>query len=178
MPSLAELAQGFNRGFVTNTLGAPVDLANALMLGIGGNAPVMGSQWIGDKLQGMGLLPPEPTTTGSSLAALAGGMFTPMGIEGAMANAGKLAHNVERIAAGPGKFIYEVYHPSGKAMGYAEVSDLGDGGARIDMLHTHPEFQRQGVATAIRQRVAQDFDIVPGLRTEAGDALARSMGEP
>jgi hypothetical protein len=75
----AGMAQSGARGFTTGLLGAPVDLANMAMGGAGGERPVMGSEWIGDKLSGMGLLSGRPQDTGTSLAELGGGLLSPGG---------------------------------------------------------------------------------------------------
>jgi hypothetical protein len=71
--TLGDLINGANRGFVSGTLGGPVDLANAAMGGIGGQQPVMGSQWIAAKLAAMGLLP----QAGNPAAEAAGSMLSP-----------------------------------------------------------------------------------------------------
>lgn len=73
------LAQSGARGFTSGLLGGPVDIANMMMGGAGGEQPVMGSEWVGDKLEGMGLLSPRQQTEGSSLAELAGGLMNPGG---------------------------------------------------------------------------------------------------
>lgn len=49
------MAQSGARGFTTGLLGGPVDIANMAMGGIGGNKPVMGSEWIG----GFNVSPPK-----------------------------------------------------------------------------------------------------------------------
>lgn len=81
--TLADLlgwAQSGARGFTTGLLGGPVDIANIMLGGAGGQSPVMGSQWIGDKLQGAGLLAPAATDLPGSAAEFAGGFINPMGV--------------------------------------------------------------------------------------------------
>jgi hypothetical protein len=73
------MSQSGARGFTTGLLGGPVDLANMAMGGAGGDKPVMGSEWIGDKLSGMGLLSGKPEGAGQSLAELGGGLLNPGG---------------------------------------------------------------------------------------------------
>jgi hypothetical protein len=73
------MAQSGARGFTTGLLGAPVDLANMAMGGAGGERPVMGSEWVGDKLSGMGLLSGRPEGAGQTLAELGGGLLNPGG---------------------------------------------------------------------------------------------------
>jgi hypothetical protein len=73
------MSQSGARGFTTGLLGGPVDLANMAMGGAGGEKPVMGSEWIGDKLSGMGLLSGKPEGAGQSLAELGGGLLNPGG---------------------------------------------------------------------------------------------------
>lgn len=80
MPTLGDLARMGARGMTTGTLGGPVDLINLLMLGAAGEKPVMGSEWIGDKLEGVGLLAPRGNDMGSTLAELAGGFASPGGL--------------------------------------------------------------------------------------------------
>lgn len=71
--TLGDLLNGANRGFVSGTLGGPVDLANAAMGGVGGQQPVMGSQWVAAKLAAMGLLPQQ----GDPTAQVVGSMVSP-----------------------------------------------------------------------------------------------------
>lgn len=71
--TLGDLINGANRGFVSGTLGGPVDLANAAMGGIGGQQPVMGSHWIAQRLAQLGMLP----QTGDPTAQAAGSMLSP-----------------------------------------------------------------------------------------------------
>jgi hypothetical protein len=73
------MAQSGARGFTTGLLGGPVDLANMAMGGAGGERPVMGSEWVGDKLSGMGLLSGKPEGAGQTLAELGGGLLNPGG---------------------------------------------------------------------------------------------------
>lgn len=77
MPTLNDIAQGLNRGFVTGLLGMPVDVANAVLSPLGIQKPVMGSEWIGDKLQSMGLLGARPESTAGLLSEFAGGLINP-----------------------------------------------------------------------------------------------------
>lgn len=77
MATLGDLLAGANRGLVSGTLGGPVDLANAAMGGVGGDQPVMGSQWIAAKLASLGLLPPASATPGATLGELAGSLASP-----------------------------------------------------------------------------------------------------
>ena len=50
-----------NRGTIAGTLGTPVDLANTALqaVGLGSDKPVLGSEWIGDKMQQAGMVSPE-----------------------------------------------------------------------------------------------------------------------
>jgi hypothetical protein len=73
------LAQLGARGFTTGLLGAPVDIANTMLGGVGGERPVMGGEWIGQKLQGMGLLSPPAQDTAGSATEFAGGLLNPGG---------------------------------------------------------------------------------------------------
>jgi hypothetical protein len=50
-----------NRGTIAGTLGTPVDLVNTALqaVGLGSEKPVLGSEWIGDKMQQAGMVSPE-----------------------------------------------------------------------------------------------------------------------
>jgi hypothetical protein len=73
------LAQSGARGFTTGVLGGPVDIANVLMAGAGGEQPVGGGEWIGHQLERAGLLAPKAEDTAGSVSEFAGGMVTPGG---------------------------------------------------------------------------------------------------
>lgn len=88
LTDLLRLAQSGARGFTTGLLGAPVDIANTMMAVVGGQKPVMGSAWIGDKLQSMGLLAPPADDLPNEAAEFAGGLLNP---GGGAAVAGKAA---------------------------------------------------------------------------------------
>ena len=80
--------RGTARGVTTGVLGGPVDLANMLLAGKGGEKPVMGGKWVGEKLEGLGLLPPEQTGPVGQVAEFAGGFVNP---SAPAAAAGKVA---------------------------------------------------------------------------------------
>ncbi len=50
-----------NRGLVAGTVGMPVDTSNALLniLGMGSQKPVLGSEWISDKMERYGMVSPN-----------------------------------------------------------------------------------------------------------------------
>jgi len=50
-----------NRGLVAGTVGMPVDTSNALLsiFGLGSAKPVLGSEWIGDRMQRYGMVSPN-----------------------------------------------------------------------------------------------------------------------
>lgn len=72
LDELLRLAQSGARGFTTGLLGAPVDIANMALGNVGGDKPVMGSEWIGDKLQGAGLLAPSTNKAAEFVGGLLG----------------------------------------------------------------------------------------------------------
>lgn len=89
--ALPDVLQGLNRGFVTGLLGGPVDLANALLGGVGGDEPFLGSRYIGDKLAAAGLLP----KSGNAAAEFVGGLLGPgdaFKLAGLAGHAPALAH--------------------------------------------------------------------------------------
>ena len=64
-----------NRGSIAGTLGAPVDLANMALgaVGLGSENPVLGSEWIGQKMESAGMVSPERRP----LAEFAAGFINP-----------------------------------------------------------------------------------------------------
>lgn len=74
-PNLNALTDVGNRGLVAGTLGAPVDVATALMrpFGYSTDKPVGGSEWIGQKMQNAGLV----SATRRPMAELAAGLALP-----------------------------------------------------------------------------------------------------
>lgn len=83
------LSDTFNRGLVGGGVGAPADLTNMLLrgVGLGVDKPVMGSEWLGDKMQQAGVVSGkrnllaetlaglvDPITAGAGVAKVAGAM--------------------------------------------------------------------------------------------------------
>ena len=68
-------ADVINRGSIAGTLGAPVDLANMALgaVGLGSENPVLGSEWIGQKMEKAGMVSPERRP----LAEFAAGFVNP-----------------------------------------------------------------------------------------------------
>lgn len=68
-----------NRGAVAGLLGSPVDLATMALrpLGYSVEAPVGGSEWIGQKIQNAGIVSPQRNALAEALASFAG----PMGVQ-------------------------------------------------------------------------------------------------
>lgn len=60
-----------NRGAIGGMLGAPVDIANTTMkpFGFGADKPVMGSEWIGDKMQQFGMVSGNRNPAAEGLAS-------------------------------------------------------------------------------------------------------------
>lgn len=90
-------AQGASKGFWAGNLGAPVDMATLAVNGLiagGGYAghklglldtppsliekPVGGSEWIADKMRGVGLLKDNPGSTADTYGQVAGGLLGPL----------------------------------------------------------------------------------------------------
>lgn len=66
------LTDTVNRGFVGSLLGAPVDIANMAMGSLGvpvSQKPVMGSEWIGQKMQDVGVVSPNRNPVAETLAS-------------------------------------------------------------------------------------------------------------
>jgi hypothetical protein len=149
----AGMAQSGARGFTTGLLGAPVDLANMAMGGAGGERPVMGSEWIGDKLSGMGLLSGKPQDAGTSLAELGGGLLNPGGALKAAAVKGPalaamLFHaspykldkfDAAKIGKGEGAQAYGYGHYLAESPAVS-----GKGGAYYEQFKEHPAVAKTG----------------------------------
>ena len=82
-----------NRGAVAGTLGGPVDLATMALrpLGYTEEKPVMGSEWIGDKLRRLGLVTDNRNPVAEALASVA--------IPGALSRAAPAVFAAEQRAA-------------------------------------------------------------------------------
>ena len=70
-PNLSKTLDVLNRGTIGGLLGGPVDLVNTGLnaFGLGTEKPIMGSEWIGDQMQNMGMVtenryPMEETVAG------------------------------------------------------------------------------------------------------------------
>lgn len=126
-----------NRG-VAATLGAPVDLAATAMgaLGYKHDAPVMGSEWIGRKMESAGMVTPERRPVAEALASVAGpaaGMKAARGVgravEAAAANmspspgAGSLAAQRGAVLVGEGRAAQPAM-PNGTAVQMADPASL------------------------------------------------------
>lgn len=82
-----------NRGAIAGTLGAPVDLVNTGLqaFGIGSERPVLGSEWIGDRMHQAGIVPAQRDPA----AELAAGFVDPLSGAG---SALKLAKGLPAVA--------------------------------------------------------------------------------
>lgn len=97
MAGLLDFVQGASKGFWAGNLGAPVDMATLAVNGLiagGGYAghnlglldtppsliekPVGGSEWIADKMRGVGLLKDNPGSTADTYGQVAGGLLGPL----------------------------------------------------------------------------------------------------
>lgn len=69
------LTDVINRGTIAGTIGAPVDLANTVLntIGLGSKNPIMGSEWIGQKMEDTGIV----SSKRRPLAELAAGLAIP-----------------------------------------------------------------------------------------------------
>lgn len=97
MAGLLDFVQGASKGFWAGNLGAPVDMATLALNGLiagGGYAghklgllstppgliekPVGGSEWIADKMRGVGLLQDNPSSQADVYGQVAGGLLGPL----------------------------------------------------------------------------------------------------
>lgn len=93
------LLDSVNRGVIGNSLGAPVDIVNSLLkpIGLSSKTPVMGSEWIGNKLQKFGAVSNNRNPVAESLAgfidpATAGvGAMKAVGLIGTLGNSSKIS---------------------------------------------------------------------------------------
>lgn len=86
------LLDSLNRGAVASTIGGPVDLATLALRPLGYNVekPIGGSEWVGDKMQQMGLLGDTRNPIAEAIASVA--------VPGAMAKAGQGLFKAEQAA--------------------------------------------------------------------------------
>jgi hypothetical protein len=123
LDELLRLAQSGARGFTTGLLGAPVDIANTMLGGVGGKKPVMGGEWIGDKLQNIGLLAPQAGDLSNAAAEFAGGLLNP---GGGAAVAGKAAAGAKGLLGG-GSLAQIVFHGSPHTFDKFDINKIGTG---------------------------------------------------
>lgn len=69
------LLDAVNRGSIGGLLGAPIDIANMALrpVGLGSDKPVMGSEWIGDRMQQAGMV----SENRNPMAEIAAGFISP-----------------------------------------------------------------------------------------------------
>lgn len=99
-PDVGRLMAALNRGAVAGTLGAPADIGNELMrpFGYGQEKPILGSEWIGDKMQQAGIVPKERDPA----AEMAAGFVDPLSGVGSALKLAKGLPAVAGIFAGKG----------------------------------------------------------------------------
>lgn len=155
--TVKDVAQGANRGFVTGVLGAPVDIANTVMAGAGGPAPVGGSEWIGNKLQGLGMMSPPPQNIGGEAASFAGGMVNPSMPAALM---GKL------LAAGKGVGLAQIlFHGSPYKFDKFDSAKIGTGEGAQAYSYGHYLAENPGVAQTYQTSLAENvgYDHIDAL---------------
>lgn len=183
MAGLLDFLQGASKGFWAGNLGAPVDMAALAANGLiaaGGYAghrlgllqtppgliekPVGGSEWIADKMRGVGLLQDNPGSAADAYGQVAGGLLWPVVAAKSPQIAGGLLQAADNLAAPtqlnkqagvirakfvPGK------NPSGK------VTILDDGTAIVEKpsggFKTYDDF-RADVFDAAREKFGTSYD--------------------
>lgn len=90
-----EFGSGLARTGSAGLVGAPVDIANIMMGGKGGEAPVMGSKWLEQKMTNAGIFPPRYGTGWESTGDIVGGFVNPVG---AAMKVGPTLYNAEQAA--------------------------------------------------------------------------------
>jgi hypothetical protein len=75
-PGLTGVLDSINRGGIAGNIGAPVDVANMILgvtfPGLSSKKPIMGSEWIGDQMQKVGMVSKTRQPLGEFVAGLAG----------------------------------------------------------------------------------------------------------
>ncbi len=118
MAGLLDFLQGASKGFWAGNLGAPVDMAALAANGLiaaGGYAghrlgllqtppgliekPVGGSEWIADKMRGVGLLQDNPGSAADAYGQVAGGLLWPVVAAKSPQIAGGLLQAADNLAA-------------------------------------------------------------------------------
>ena len=95
-----DYAHGVSRGMSALTLGAPVDILATAMRAIGvpiPEAPVGGSNWIGGKLEGYGLLRPQTGSAPETAGQLSSGLLLNPNVLGLL---GRIPESLARNAFG------------------------------------------------------------------------------
>ena len=141
-PGLLNAAHGVSRGMSADVLGAPVDLISQLlsvprMLGAQTpdfrESPVGGSQWIGNKLESLGLLRPPTGTPQEAFGRLGGGFLSSPQAVGrtalALEQAARNAQIPGPFTTGPiaGQIGATVYHGSPHKFEKFDMSKIGTG---------------------------------------------------
>jgi len=136
---LLGLGNDVSRGAVTGLLGAPVDIATMTMrpFGYSTKKPVMGSEWLDDRMVQAGIYQPQNNSLKQQAAMLAGGLINPGGAPVVSAKAAALAKgllNSPDVLLGLG-IIKDIPALSlGKKHGYKTMG-LGSPAENVDEMH-------------------------------------------
>ena len=167
-----------NRGTIAGTLGTPVDLANTALqaIGLGSEKPVLGSEWIGEKMQQAGMVSPERRP----VAEFAAGFVNPetvatKGVMLAKALASKTAplHAMMVFHGTPHKFEPTANNP----LGEFTASKIGSGEGAAAFGHGIYVAENPAVAKDYQNRLA-DYGSPYTYKWQGKDYVQGTQGDP
>lgn len=146
--TLADLMRGGMMGVTTDTLGAPVDLVSAMLrpMGLGHQKPVMGSDWLAEKMT-------RPTGSGAETAARTlSGFLSPDPAD------------LMKLAA----LIPGIYPPHGWKMAGKKLKDAISSSENV-MPSGLPDKHQEGVASLIKEM--QSRGLLPYTEVDKGGSV-------
>jgi hypothetical protein len=165
------LLDAANRGGVAGTLGAPVDIATMAMRPFGYNVekPVMGSEWLGQKMQDAGMVSPER----NAIAELLSSVVVPSGMAKAGAGMFNVEQNALRNLAAPATMNKEagaiVWHGSPHKFDKFDSSKIGTGEGAQAYGHGLYLAENPKVAEEYAGKLSKKFVDIDGFNPSAQD---------
>lgn len=146
-----------NRGAIGGILGAPVDIANTAMkpFGFGADKPVMGSEWLGDKMQQIGMVSNQRNPVAEGFASF---------IDPATIGAG-----AAKVAAYGAPLV--------AALGATAIGSKASEGARINLLAKVLKSERGMISTPFGRipETADEIDKFTNWISSKGERLGLNV---